>query len=255
MTREDIAKHISTMLDYVHGDTVTRDAFRQFLKALTTVWQSLKASLDAQFRDHYAQVGEALRALKADASNEIRTVRQDLLARMDVDSKSDRKQLQNEVNRLVDEIRAVERSIPQQADLAPIERSIEQVRNLIPRVETLPEVWNALEDLRIELQDELETVRKEKQKAPFLSFNHMPNFRDLFRDYDLSDQLDGATSTFNIPAVYNVVSVALSSYPYGSLRKGVDFTWTPTSITFLSTIDPASQLAAGQSCVLTIVSA
>lgn len=77
--------------------------------------------------------------------------------------------------------------------------------------------------------------------------------RDLFKDIDLSSQLDGITTTFNIPVVWNIISVDLSSFPYGSLRKGVDYTFTPTSITFTSQIDPATQLAAGQSCILTVV--
>lgn len=78
--------------------------------------------------------------------------------------------------------------------------------------------------------------------------------RDVIKDYDLSSRLDGVTKTFNIPAVWNIVSVSLSSYPYGSLRKGIDYTWTPTSITFTSEIDAATQLASGQKCILVIVS-
>lgn len=77
--------------------------------------------------------------------------------------------------------------------------------------------------------------------------------RDLFKDIDLSDSLDGVTATFNIQAVWNIINVSLSSYPYGALRKGVDYTWTPTSITFTSEIDPATQLSAGQKCILTVV--
>lgn len=77
--------------------------------------------------------------------------------------------------------------------------------------------------------------------------------RDLFKDIDLSDSLDGVTKTFNIQAVWNIISVSLSSYPYGALRKDVDFTWTPTSITFTSEIDAGTQLASGQKCILTVV--
>lgn len=78
--------------------------------------------------------------------------------------------------------------------------------------------------------------------------------RDIFSDIDLSAQLDGLTSTFQIHAVYNVISVVLSSYPT-ALRKNIDFSYTPTTITFLATIDPATQLQAGQQCVLTVVNA
>lgn len=77
--------------------------------------------------------------------------------------------------------------------------------------------------------------------------------RDIFRDIDLSAQLNGVLTTFNIPVVWNIISVALTSYPYGALRKNIDYTWTPTSITFTSNIDPATQLAAGQQCILTVV--
>lgn len=78
--------------------------------------------------------------------------------------------------------------------------------------------------------------------------------RDIVKDLDISNQLDGITKTFNIQAVWNIISVDLSSFPYGSLRKNTDYTWTPTSITFTSQIDASTQLQAGQSCVLTIVS-
>lgn len=77
--------------------------------------------------------------------------------------------------------------------------------------------------------------------------------RDLIKDIDLSAQLNGVLTTFNIQSIWNVISVNLSSYPYGSLRKNIDYTWTPTSITFTSTIDPTTQLSAGQQCILTVV--
>ena len=79
--------------------------------------------------------------------------------------------------------------------------------------------------------------------------------RDLFKDIDISASLDGVTKTFNIAAVWNIISVSLSSYPYGSLRKNIDYEFSPTSITFLDPIDASSQLAAGQKCILTVISA
>lgn len=77
--------------------------------------------------------------------------------------------------------------------------------------------------------------------------------RDIIKDIDLSASLNGITTTFPLQAIWNVISVNLSSYPYGSLRKGIDYTWTPTSITFTNTIDPTTQLSAGQQCILTVV--
>ena len=77
--------------------------------------------------------------------------------------------------------------------------------------------------------------------------------RELFKDIDISSQLDGSTKTFDIAVVWNIISVDLSSYPYGSLRKGTDYSFTPTSITFLDPIKANRQLKAGQRCILTVV--
>ena len=78
--------------------------------------------------------------------------------------------------------------------------------------------------------------------------------RDIIKDIDISAQLDGVTKTFNIAGVWNIISVNLSSFPYGSCRKNTDYTFTATTITFTSQIDAPTQLASGQSCVLTVVS-
>lgn len=75
--------------------------------------------------------------------------------------------------------------------------------------------------------------------------------RDYFVDIDLSDQLDGFTKTFNIQAIRKILSVDLQSYPYGALRKGIDYTYTNTTIAFTDTIDASTQLAEGQVCVIT----
>lgn len=74
--------------------------------------------------------------------------------------------------------------------------------------------------------------------------------RDIFKQIDLSAQLNGVTTTFQISAVWVIVSVALTSFPY-NLRNTIDFTYTPTSITFL--VDAATALATGQTCVLVVV--
>lgn len=90
------------------------------------------------------------------------------------------------------------------------------------------------------------------EKRPQQTYQTPPDFRAHFKDIDLSDQLDGATKTFDIPATYNILAVHLSSFPH-ALRKAVDFTYTPITITFTDEIDAATSLAAGQTCVLTVV--
>lgn len=79
------------------------------------------------------------------------------------------------------------------------------------------------------------------------------SFREHFIEIDLSGELNGVLTEFNIPAVYKIISVDLSSYPYGTLRKDTDYSYTNTTITFKSTIDASTQLSAGQICKITAI--
>ena len=106
-----------------------------------------------------------------------------------------------------------------------------------------------IKDIREDIKELKEDMKKQKSRV----FGGGIVGRDLFKDIDISSQLDGATKTFNIQAVWRIISVDLSSFPYGSLRKTADYTWTPTSITFTNQIDAATQLSAGSSCIITAV--
>lgn len=68
------------------------------------------------------------------------------------------------------------------------------------------------------------------------------------RTYDLSDSLDGATKTFNIPTNWRVIGVYASSFP-NALRPTTDYTFTVSTITFTDEI-PLASLAAGQTVVI-----
>ncbi len=138
-------------------------------------------------------------------------------------------------------------------DLPKLGLSIRDGLELLPRGEN-NEPDERLEKEAIKgLDEELAVIRKQIASIPNNGTLGVTG-RDLFKDIDLSDQLDGVTKTFNIQAIYNIITVDLSSNPF-ALRKGIDYTYTPTSITFTSQIDAASSLAAGQTCILTVVQA
>ena len=101
------------------------------------------------------------------------------------------------------------------------------------------------------LEEELKAIRRQRGEGGRAAGS--VGGKDFITDIDISADLDGSTKTFDIQAVYNIISVSLSSYPYGSLRKGIDFTYTNTSITFGDSINAATQLAAGQQCIITAV--
>lgn len=122
-----------------------------------------------------------------------------------------------------------------------------------PKPDLLIETINQDTDKKIK-KERIEGWKELEQKAGRQGGGGAIAGRDLFKDIDLSDQLDGSTKTFQIQAIWNIVSVDLSSFPY-ALRKGVDYTYTPTSITFTDEINAATSLAEGQTCVLTVVTA
>lgn len=170
--------------------------------------------------------------------------------------------------RFTNEITAVKASIPTPQDMTAYNEELEQIKASIqPNVAiTGEEIVNKVNDLPTDTDElkidkshikgiaELEAEIKLLKSRTVGSGASIAG-RDLFQDIDISSQLDGVTKTFNIQAVWNIISVNLSSFPFGALRKGTDFTYTPTSITFTSEIDAATQLSTGQSCILTVVTA
>lgn len=166
-----------------------------------------------------------------------------------------------EINREVYKLEKLVKEIPQ-FDSSILERKfgivIDEVeKKIVPYVLKPEEVRDSLETLKDEnrldfsaikgwkeeLKDFFGKIGQPAQSHPILRHGHTVN------SYDLSDHLDGITSTFNIPAVWQIISVHSTSFPF-SFRQTVDFTWTPTTITFTSQIDPATTLAAGQTITI-----
>lgn len=101
-----------------------------------------------------------------------------------------------------------------------------------------------------ELRDELDTLRKEiKKKNNVVFVGGTGGGGRIVKSYDLSSSLNGVLKTFSLPAMWRVISVHLSSFP-NALREAIDYTWTPTSITFTSEIAADSSLAEGQTCIV-----
>jgi len=110
-----------------------------------------------------------------------------------------------------------------------------------------------IKDIREDIKELKEDMKKQKSRV--MGGGIMG--RDLVKEKDISNSLDGSTKTFNIPAFYSIISIDLSSFPYGALRKNVDYTYNGNvgTITFTDTIDAASQLKNGQSCIITFIAA
>jgi archaellum component FlaC len=237
---ERIEKLIEAALS-TDGDGVTPEELQQAIDALMDYMASIQDTLTKRIDEGGRQAGSWSMKLNSDLS-EARSQLEALVA---------------------SEVAKVAARIPELPDLTPLSSRIDEVEAKIPTVpdeQTGEDIRNALEALpkgeklainAIEnLREELDKLKKQGVGGGGGGIVG----RDIVKDYDLSSQLDGVTKTFNLPAVWNIISVDTSSFPH-ALRKTIDYTWTPTSITFTSEIDAGSTLAAGQTVVLTIVTA
>ncbi len=72
----------------------------------------------------------------------------------------------------------------------------------------------------------------------------------IVKSYDLSPKLDGITNVFSLPAMWRIIEVKLFSKPV--LQPTVDWVYDAVAhtLTFNAGVDPATDLAAGQTCLI-----
>ena len=173
--------------------------------------------------------------------------------------------LEDKINRKLTQIRDGKDGID--GNDADEEKIVKNILSKIPEPvkETAKDIREKLESLKGEdrldkeairgLEEELNALKEElvKEKRFVGGGGGSVNARGLIKALDISSSLDGITTTFNIQAVWKVIDIKLSSKPV--LRETIDWTWTPTSVTFTSEINASTDLAAGQSCILIIAEA
>lgn len=252
---------VSALENYSSKDDIER-VFTTLLGIMGDLkeWVEAKASKSESEMSDITKMCDGMHASISEIENEIHKIS----VRGEQDTNSLKQLILSETNKL----RSL---IPALPDLSSYDRKLAEIEEKIP---TLPE-----RDTPIELRNSLESIKNDNDKLSIEAIGYLrqeldklekkigtaksvtifggnnAGLKNSFKDIDISTSLDGNISTFNIPAVWYIISVSLSSFPYGAARKGIDYTWTPTSITFTSEIDPATQLAAGQKCILTVVTA
>lgn len=116
------------------------------------------------------------------------------------------------------------------------------------------EVLEGDERLKIEairdLREELDALKKRSNQTVYVGGGGGSGGR-IVKSYDLSDQLDGSTKTFALPAFWRVISVHSSSFP-NAFREGVDWTsdGAAMTITFTAEISADTTLAQGQTIIV-----
>lgn len=109
---------------------------------------------------------------------------------------------------------------------------------------------DAIDGLEEALQEIKKLIEKARLQKSFGSGNNPAGGgRGHIKNFDLSPFLNGITKTFNLPANWAIINIVCSSFP-GALRPVIDYTYTPTSVTFTSEIDIFSTLASGQTVIV-----
>lgn len=231
-------------LDVLITTSVKKEEVAQIVKTLIDVIKATEERISDNVASNKGESDSALSELQ----RQLRDVEQRLRASLiDTDSKST-ESLNNAIKQLRDEVKRVQNMIPELPDYT--ERFAE-VESKIPTIKKDDEMQKEIHNLEKEVVA-LKKEMKRVSQAPSGGGGGIVG-RDLVRNYDLSAYLDGSTKTFNIPAIWSIVSVATSSFP-NVLRPIIDYTYTGQTITFTSEIDETTTLASGQTVVLTIVS-
>lgn len=154
--------------------------------------------------------------------------------------------------------------IPEQKSIElPKIPTIEDIEADLPKLGL--EIRNALEllqdDERLdssaikgldELIKKVEKLSQTKQTTTFVGGGSSGGGR-IVKSYDLSDQLNGVTKVFSLPAMWRIISVLGSSAPAAGFRQTTDWVYDAGAhtLTFTNEIDASTTLAAGQ--VITLI--
>lgn len=228
-----------------------------FLDALEEVDKKLTARMDGEKTELQAaakSIAEAFDTLRAEIASEretsaqtIQTTGQATTERLEAKLREIEALVQTRLDQIQDGEQGPQGE-PGPQGPAGSPDTAEDIRNKL-------EILEGDERLKIEairgLRQELDDLKKRGGNTTVVHSGGGGGGGKTVKSYDLSDSLDGSTSTFALPAFYRVISVHLSSFP-NILRPTTDYTVDASAmtITFTAEIDPAVSLATGQTLLI-----
>lgn len=268
-TQKPLERFLS-MLNDANVKGVEDDIVKAF-QTLVTTYLQVKSDTDAERAARSKEFAAALTDLHTRVEASLTGTRETIVSKLQADAQYDKQARTRDMADALQRMQAVikaQLALVENGETPDDTRLIALIRPLIP--DPIPGSPDTADDIVNKL-----LLLPAGEKLPISAIEGLPEAlarsadqhrvngpgpgmasqagRDIFSDIDLSASLNGVTTTFQIHAVYNIIAVSLSSTP-NALRKGVDYTYTPTTITFVG-LDAATQLAAGQTCVLTVVNA
>lgn len=168
------------------------------------------------------------------------------------------------VTSLKAEIAAIRDIIPDVPDVAGMIDAIkiptiDEIVNNLPQygeqyrdgLELLPDEEKLSIEAIKDLRKELDELKKGLKASAQVNGSGVILQRGALMGYDLTDLLDGLTTTFQLPTFWKILEIKSTSTPI-IFRPGVDYTVDGSlmTITFTSQINAATTLAAGQTLLV-----
>lgn len=232
------------------------EMIKSVLDAMKEAHRMLYKEIETESKDSKEKTKEVKEELKASEKN-----LKGMLSELKIGSSSELKDLSK---RLVQEVKDIYKTIDNipQFDSSEIETRFAiatgELSKKLSAIKQLSaeEIRNSLESLsgddRLdkkaikgieELEDEIRRVKGMKGGV-----SGGGKSRDTVRYYD-GFSLDGSTKVFTIPAVWKVLAVFSSSFPF-IFKATTDYTWTSTQLTFTSAVDATTTLDSTQTLVM-----
>lgn len=254
------SKKLQKFLEALDEGTVSRDEFLEAFEIFMKVLKEIKSTLDEKVSGVNLEVSKNTR----EQTGKIRFLENTINNLLSTSDGKNSEKIKNLTRYIEDKIYDIKKSIPT-VDFKPIEdklyAELENLESKLPKTITSEYIRDSLEvlkgDERLDksaingLEEEIKELKKliASNKGGGQVF-HGIGGKGRIKSYDLSSQLNGVLKTFNLPAMWTVISVASTSSP-AAFRPTIDYTFTPTSITFTSEINAATTLATGQTVILT----
>lgn len=249
------------------NDGLTRE---EFLTAFKQVLELVKANKLASEKERtaletrYSQIVADLKKGSGEVVDETKKEATDFLA-------SELKKIQAKIDLKMSEVKnGVAGKDADETRVAEIasKLALETLKPLMPTVEAieqdLPKLGAEIRDglellpdgdkLKIEAIQDLREELDDLEKKILAKVNSSGNFggggvgKTNMYYYDLTPYLNGVTLTFNMPAFLRILKIETWSGPV--LRPLVDWTSDASAHTVTFTIDPATYLATGQTCLV-----
>jgi len=254
LTKEDFTKNFKKVIDHV-GEMKKKnvDDFKGISKALTDSFKEAKNTSNSDFKS----LKDSINTLSKKSLTELNNTFTKKIEELDKGISSIKNGKDADEEKIVGKV----------VELIKIP-TIEELKNDLPvmgvqvrnALEVLPDGEEDTEDKRLGmssisgLEEELKELSKriksltQTQNAGIYQQGSSSSGGKTVTAIDLSADLNGSKRVFAIHTVWRVITVHLTSSPT-IMREGIDYTWTPTSITFTSEVSD-NALSSGQSLLI-----